>query len=142
MLSQGDLALMNDVLVGLSNAKLTTVETPGPLADNGDPGTPVPVWTGEAQGFLAREDRDVLSAGVQVRVRTDTFLLFDREGVEVGLAIGSVQAGADWEATTVVISDERLTPPILRRWTISGMEHDVDGTLDCVKLILNGDVAA
>ncbi len=132
---------MNDTLTRLTNATLTAVETPGPLADNGDPGTPVVVWTGAAQGFLARKDRDVVSDGVQVKIREDTFLLFDREGVEVGLAIGSVAAGPDWSATTVVISDERLTPAILRRFTISGMEHDVDGTLDCVTLWFSGDTA-
>ncbi len=141
LLTSDEIGEMNTLLNELANATLTIVQSPGPLNDNGDPGTPVTVWEGEARGFLSRQDRDVLSGGVQVRQRTDTFLLFDREAVEVGLAVGAFVAGADHEASTVVISDERLPGPILRRWTVTGMEHEVDNTLDNVTLTLSGDVA-
>ncbi len=141
LLSADEIGEMNELLNEVANATLTIVESPGPLAENGDPGTPVPVWTGEAHGFLSRQDRAVLSNGVEVMQRTDTFLLFDREAVDVGLAIAAFRAGADHDATTVVISDERLPDPILRRWTVTGMEHEVDHTLDNVTLTLSGDVA-
>lgn len=141
LLSAGDLALLNDTVSLLANATLTKIETPGPLANNGDSGTPVTAWTGEARGFLERKDRDVIAAGVQVKVKTDTFILFDREGVEQTVAIGSVLAGSDWEASTVVIEDERLSPSVTRRWSIAGMEHEADGTMDHVLLTLNADAA-
>ena len=142
LLSPGDLALMNGTLNELANATLTKVETAGTLARNGDPGAPVVVWTGQARGFLERADRDVLSGGAQVKVKTDTFILFDEESRDETVPIGSILAGADWEATTVVISDERTPTPVVRRFTINGMEHQADGTLDHILLTLNGDMPA
>ncbi len=133
LLSPGDIAWMNDTAAELANATLTVIETPGPLGRNNDPGTPVPVWTGEARGFLERKDRDVLSGGVQVREQTDTFILYDAQGAPVE----SLVAGADWSASTVVIRDERLSTAVLWRFTVVGMQHEADGTLDHVLLTLN-----
>jgi hypothetical protein len=141
LLSPGDLALINDTLNELANATLTAVETPGTLARNGDPGEPVPVWTGEARGFLERQSKDILSQGVEVSEATTTFILFDEEGRDETVAVGSILAGADWGASTVVIADERLTPPDVRRFTIVALEHQADGTLDHILLTLNADVA-
>lgn len=137
LLSAGDLALLNDTVSLLANATLTKVETPGPLANNGDPGTPVVAWTGEARGFLERKDRDVIAGGVQVKVKVDTLIVFDAEGAPVT----SMLAGSDWEASTVVVSDERNAVAVLRRFTVTGMEHEADGTMDHVLLTLNADVA-
>jgi hypothetical protein len=133
LLDAGDIAWMNATAAELANATLTVIETPGPLTGSGDPGTPVAVWTGEARGFLERRDRDVLSGGVQVREQTDVFRLFDAEGAPVA----SLRSGADWHAATVVISDERLATAVLWRFTVVGVEHEADGTLDHVLLTLN-----
>ncbi len=132
-LSSDDIAWMNDTAAELANATLTVIEAPGPLARNNDPGTPVTVWTGEARGFLERKDRDVLSGGVQVREQTDTFILYDAQGAPVE----SLRSGADSEASTVVIRDQRLSTTVLWRFTIVGMQHEADGTLDHVLLTLN-----
>ena len=142
LLSPGDIALMNGTLNELANATLTKVETPGTLAGNGDPGVPGTAWSGSARGFLERADRDVLSGGAQVKVKTDTFILFDEEGRDETIPIASILAGADWEATTVVISDERMPTPVVRRFTVTGLEHEADGTLDHILLTLNGDTSA
>lgn len=133
LLSSGDIAWMNDTAVELANATLTVIEAPGAPGRNNDPGTPVTVWEGEARGFLERKDRDVLSAGVQVREQTDTFVLYDAQGAPVQ----SLRSGADAEASTVIIRDERLTTAVLWRFTVVGMQHDADGTLDHVLLTLN-----
>ena len=137
LLSAGDIALMHDTVIELANATLTKIESPGALAGNGDPGAPVTVWTGTAAGFLQREDRDVLSDGIQVHVTADTFLLFDKAGAPAA----AIVAGSDWQASTVVISDERTTPAVLRRFSVTGMEHEADGTLDHVLLTLNAAIA-
>ncbi len=142
LLSPGDLALLNDTVTLLSNASLIAVETPGPLADNGDPGTPVEAWTGTAPGFLERKDRNVLSAGVEVQVKADTFILFDQAGVEAGITLSDVLAGADWTASTIVIADGRVTPAQPTRFSVVGMEHEADGTMDHILLTLDGGVAA
>ncbi len=133
LLSPGEIAWMNDTTSELANATLTVIEAPGPLAGNGDPGTPVTVWTGEARGFLERKDRDVLNGGVQVREQTDTFILYDAQGAPVT----SLRSGADSEASTVIIRDERLATTALWRFTVVGMQHEADGTLDHVLLTLN-----
>lgn len=137
LLSPGDLALMNGTLNELANATLTIVETPGTLAGNGDPGTPAPVWTGEARGFLEYTTKDILSQGTEVSEPVTTFILFDQEGRDEAVTVGDILAGADWSASTVVIADERLSPPDVRRHTIVAMEHQADGTLDHLLLTLN-----
>jgi hypothetical protein len=129
---------MHSTLVELANATLTKIERPGALGDNGDPGTPIAVWTGAAPAFLERQDRDVLSGGVQVTVKMDTLIVFDKAGANVAAII----AGADWKATTVVVADERLPTPVTRRFTVTGLEHEANSTLDHVLLTLNADTAA
>lgn len=138
LLTPGDLAAMSATLHEHSNATLTAIETPGPLAGNGDPGEPVAVWTGEARGFLERQDRDALSDGVQARIQMDTFTLFDVEALAHDIALETLRPGADWQATSIVVRDERLSPATLWRFTIRGAEHQADGTLDHTLLTLNG----
>ena len=135
LLDPGDITLMHDVVVQLSNATLTRIETPGPLQGNGDPGSLVSAWTGSAQGFLQRQDEDILSGTAEVTVPRTTFRLFDRAGAPVAL----LRSGADWTAATVVIQDHRLTPPMVRRWSVEAIEHEQDNTLDSVLLTLNAD---
>lgn len=137
LLSPGDIAQINDTVKQVANATLTTIQTPSAIAGNGDPGTRVTVWEGEARGFLQRQDRDVLSDGVQARVQIDTFILFDAEAGAHAVPLGSLRSGADWHASSVVIRDERLTPASLWRFTVTGLEHEADGTLDHVLLTLN-----
>lgn len=129
---------MHDVLVGISNATLTQIATPGPLDRNGDPGTPVAAWTGSAEAFLVTEDQEVLSGGVQVQDRSTTLRVFD----EAGATVASLLAGADWTASSVVVADARGVTPITRRWTVVGLEHESDQTLNSVLLTLNDERAA
>lgn len=135
LLDASDIGVMHDTLIELSNATLTTVETPGTLGRNGDPGVPVTAWTGSAPGFLLHEEKDILSQGVEVSEPKTTFRLFDQAGADVSRMF----SGADWSASTVVIADHRLATTSTRRWTIIAMEHEQDGTLDSVLLTLNAD---
>lgn len=133
-LDAGDIALMHDVLIGISNATLIKIENPGQLADNGDSGTPVTAWTGSASAFLLDELREVLSSGVQVKVQATKLRVFD----EAGAAVSDLVAGADWQGSTVVVQDDRLPTTVTRRWSVVAMEHESDQTLDSVLLTLNG----
>lgn len=118
-----------------SNATLVEIAGPGPLNRDGDPGDPVAVWTGRADGYLKRARKNVLSAGVQVRVATDTFTILDTQLAPV-IAI----AGADWEASTVVIEDHRTGAVLARRFTVNAMEHRAAGSIvDSVRLELEGE---
>jgi hypothetical protein len=138
LLSGGALALMHAVMVEVSNATLTQIATPGTLDAHGDPGTPVVAWTGTAEAFLERHDREVLSGGAQVQDRITTLRVFD----EAGATVASIIAGADWGASTVVIVDQRGVTDVTRRWTVVGMEHESDQTLNSVLLSLNDERAA
>lgn len=138
LLSAGDISLMHAVMVEISNATLTQIATPGPLDRNGDPGTPVAVWTGTAEAFLERHDREVLSGGAQVQDRRTTLRVFDEAGADVA----DMLAGPDWAASSVVVIDNRGVSPVTRRWTIVGMEHESDETLNSVLLTINDERAA
>ncbi len=133
MLSPGDIALMHSTVVQLANATLTTIEAPGALAGNGDPGTPVAVWTGAARGFLEHIDKSTLSETVEADQATYTLIVFD----EAGATVSALAAGPDWSASTVIVSDERLPTAVVRRFTVVGMTHEADGTLDHALLSLN-----
>jgi hypothetical protein len=137
LLSPGDIAIMHGELVGLSNADLTQIATPGPLADNSDPGTPVPVWTGTAPAFLLEADTDKLSADVEVQAEDVKLRIYDAAGVPADL----FAAGADWAGSTVVVADRRLSTTLTRRWSVIALEHEQDGTLDSVLLTLNAPSA-
>lgn len=135
LLSAADVRMMHRDLVQLSNADLTQIATPGPLATNGDPGTPVAVWTGTAPGFLQRQAADILSSEVEVSTPKDTFRLFDAAGAPPVL----LAAGPDWSGVTVVVADRRLSPVVTRRFAVIGLEREQDGTLDGVLLTLNAE---
>lgn len=120
------------------NAVLIEIATPGPLADNGDPGTPVTVWTGRAAGYLKRARRNILAASAQVIVATDTFTILDSE-----LAPAIEDAGPDWSASSVVIEDMRTGTVVRRRFTVNAMEHRAAGTIvDSVRLELQAEASA
>lgn len=122
----------------LTNAVLTEIAAPGPADRNGDPGAPVPVWTGRAEGYLKRERRTVLSAGAMADVRRDIFWLLNNAGAPALAA-----AGPDWEASTVVIEDMRSGTPVPRRFTVSGFENRVTGTpVDNMRLELDAEAPA
>lgn len=115
------------------NATLVEIAKPGPLAPNGDPGAPVAVWKGKARGYLKRVKRMALSGGENVLVRRDVFTLLRTEGAPV-----VEQAGADWEAYTVVIEDKRTNAPEQHRYVIRGMENRAAGTpVDSIRLELD-----
>ena len=137
LLSDGDLALMHDTLIGLSNATLTEICGSGAPDRNGDPGVGAVLWSGSAPGFLNRDTKSVLSGGIAVDQQVTTFEIFDEAGATVLYA-----AGGDWAASTVVIVDHRLTPSRTRRWAVTGLVHDQDNTLDNVMLELDTETAA
>jgi hypothetical protein len=121
--------------MNFTNATLTEIAQPGPLAANGDPGDPVVVWSGRARGYLKRLRRTVISGGEDVRLKRDIFTILNTAGsppVET--------AGPDWEACTVVIDDERETETKTRRFTVRGAENRAAGTpVDSVRLELDAE---
>jgi len=62
----------------------------------------------------------------------------------IGDEIRAVEkAGADWEAHTVVIEDQRSTPPVRLRFVVRGMENRQAGTpVDSIRLELDAEAAA
>lgn len=116
-----------------TNAVLVEIAQPGPLAPNGDPGTPVTVWTGAARGYLKRSRRQTVVKGESVSGKRDTFTILNSQAAPV-----LEKAGGNWEASTVVIRDERTGSPQERRFTVRGMENRAAGTpVDSVKLELD-----
>lgn len=121
----------------LANAVLTQIATPGPTGNSGDPGAPVPVWAGRAPGYLKRTRKTVLSGGVSVKVATDVFTILGSAGAPI-----IEVAGPDWEASSVVIEDQRTATPVSRRFTVNAMENRAAGTIvDSLRLELEGESA-
>jgi hypothetical protein len=122
----------------LTNATLIEIARPGALAANGDPGDPVVVWSGAAAGYLKRIRSASVSGGETTYVRRDTFTLLASAGAPV-----LEQAGANWEAYTVVIDDQRGLSAVRRRFTVRGMENRAAGTpVDSIRLELDREAAA
>jgi hypothetical protein len=120
------------------NAVLVEIATPGPLDAYGDPGTPVPVWTGRAGGYLKRIRKTVLSGGASVRVATDVFTILDSHAAPI-----LVEAGPDWTASSVVIEDRRTAMSVTRRFRVNAFEHRAAGTeVDSCRLELEGETDA
>jgi hypothetical protein len=138
LLSAGDIALLHDTMAGVSNARVTQIATPGTLGDSGDPGTPVVAWSGSAVAFLLVVDHEELSGGVQVQVKATKLRVFD----EAGAPVAQLRSGADWAASTVVVEDRRQATASTLRWTIVGIEHESDQTLNSVLLTLSDGRAA
>lgn len=126
---------MTTTLSELSNCALIEIAEPGTLDGYGEPGTPVVTWTGDVRAHLLTEDKDVLSSNVQVEVKKTTLRVFDSVGAPPAL----LHAGADWEAASVVVRDERGAVPVERRWTVVGFEHESDQSLNSVLLTINDE---
>lgn len=118
-----------------TNAVLTKITGPGAPDAYGQPATGADLWVGRAAGYLKRIRRSAISGGQQIPVRVDTFTILTTVGAPALEA-----AGADWEATTVVIEDRRTMPPTARRFRVKAMEHRAAGLLvDSVRLELEAE---
>lgn len=129
----GEVEAMVETVNGLSNAVLIEIAAPGPLAGNGDPGTPVVIWSGEAPGALDRTIDEGTSGERERQKKTVTFHVYD------AVAPADELSGASWGASTVVIRDETYPTPKTSRWTVSGLSKETEGTLDGVTLELIGE---
>lgn len=129
LLSDRDRRKITETVHQLSNAALVEVAAPGPPAPNGDT-DPVAVWTGEAACFLDRDTVARVVDGAETLVETDVVRIYD------GAAPVDYLAGADWDATTVVIEDRRSSP-VRSRWAVRGAARTADGTLDSIRLELD-----
>ena len=78
------------------------------------------------------------TASLTVATHVDTFT------VRLPFAeLADVRAGADQEASTVVIVDRRGPRPVTRRWKVRGVENRAGGTaVDSVRLELDAEGAA
>ncbi|MGH2878947.1 MAG: hypothetical protein ACRDK4_04985 [Solirubrobacteraceae bacterium] len=117
----------------LANATLIEIAKPGPLANNGDPGTPVPVWAGEALGTLERTRKEGTGER-ETPGKHVTFKIFDASGAPAVELAGTVAT-----ASTVVIEDRSLSTPVTSRWTVKGTVREAEGTLDNFTLELDGE---
>ena len=127
LLSERDIASLAGTLDELTNVTLTEIATPGGVDAYGDPDPEDinVVWSGSARGFFARERRVETVRGQEVVRAVDTLRLFDSAGAPM-----SFLADSPAEATTVVVDGTR--------WTVRSAERDQDGTLDSIRLELDG----
>lgn len=138
LLSRAEIASMNATLRQLTNATLIEISGPARRDAHGDPVGDGPVlWSGEARGFLQRENRVRVVNDREVVEDVDVLRIFEAEGAPT-----DVVAGADWEASTVLVEDHRPSTPIALRWQVRGMSWDHDGTLDSMLLELDAETEA
>jgi hypothetical protein len=137
-----DAKRMAGTLAELSNATLVAITGPGAPDRYGDTPAGPDLWTGEAMGFLEHPDSSVVgqnqsvgSEEANVRRQATTFEVYDLEGAAV-----VERSGADWAATTVLLDDRRLPTAVRRRFTVTAVEHNADGTLDSVSMRLGAEV--
>jgi hypothetical protein len=133
LFDDGEVAEMVDTVNELANAVLLEIAGPGPLAENGDPGEPVAVWTGEAPGALSRTRTERDQNGIERQVKSISFHVYDE------VAPADELAGASWGASTVVIRDESYPTSTTSRWTVNGLVKETEGTLDGITLELIGE---
>lgn len=137
LLPAAELASIQAALAQFSNADLVAIAKTGPPGPRGEVTADGPVlWTGSAPGYLAREDRDDVIDGRQVRRQVDTFTITDAAGAPLVEAIGP-----DWNGTVVEIVDRRSTPTSIR-WRVADLVHNMNGLVDSVALELSDPVAA
>ncbi|HZP14702.1 MAG TPA: hypothetical protein VFA96_02680 [Nocardioides sp.] len=119
-----------------ANATLQEIRGPSPIDGYGNPTGQGPVlWAGSANGYLKRARRQRKQSGEADRGLTDTFTI-----LRTALAGALEVAGPAWEATTVVIADQRTGTTIRRRFSVRGMENRAAGTIaDSVRLELTGE---
>ena len=134
ILSSTEIASMVETVNQLANANLLEIASPGPLEPNGDPGTPVVVWEGEAPCSLERAQHESNVGEREDQGKDTTLKVFDAAGAP------SIElAGAVANASTVVVEDLTGGEPVTSRWTVKGTERMADGTLDNILLTLDGE---
>lgn len=120
------------------NSVLIEIRGAAQVDGYGQPTVPGAVlWAGSAPGYLKRA-RKQRTGELEGPGKTDTFTI-------LRTALGSVleQAGASWDATTVVILDQRTSPSQQRRFTVQGMEDRAVGSVvDSVKLDLAAETSS
>lgn len=132
LLSDRDKAAIMAEVNKTANAVVTELADPGADDGTGDPGAPVPVWTGTAPAFLKRERRTHSVGDVEEVTTVDTLRIFDTEGIPTAFKTGSPAT-----AQTLVIDDQRGGGSEIRRWTIAGiLDRNAHGTLDSTLLEL------
>lgn len=133
LLADREIASMVELVNQLANATLLEIAAPGPLAPNGDPGTPETIWTGEAKGTFERSYQENVTGAREDPKRTDTFTVYDQ--IAPAVEIAGMAAGA----STVVIRDETRPTPVTARWTVKGTSKETEHTLDRTTLELQGE---
>jgi hypothetical protein len=132
-LSAAEIASMVGEVNALANATLIEIAAPGPLAPNGDPGTPVVTWAGEAPGMLDRTQHEGTIGERERQNKHVTFKVYDEVAPSIEIA------GAVHGASTVVIEDRSGPAPVTSRWTVKGTERTAENTLDNIVLELDGE---
>lgn len=110
-----------------ANATLEQIATPGPRAPNGDPGAPVPAWSGSVPAYLTTRERVTRTARELEEIERQEVLVVALRALRAAGA--PVPApGADWEADSVLVGDRRVTPPIQKRYTVDALTLRAAGT--------------
>lgn len=134
----------------LANATLVAIHAPGRIAPDGNTTVGPPIWQGHALGWLRRIRLQTTVTAGTPNGRAEQAVTAQRDELIVrtvgdAVAVAQVIAGADWEASTVVIDDQRGPVSIRRRWTVVGVDQRAAGTIaDSVRIELDDpqDVAS
>jgi hypothetical protein len=123
----------------VANAVLTSIIGPGTtLEPNGDPSEGEEIWTGRAGGYIKREKRSRKVGDQYERGHIDVFTIL----TAAGAPNATVLAGADWEACSVVIEDQRTVPSVTRQFRVTAAENRAAGTIaDSLRIELEAESA-
>lgn len=123
-----------------TNATMTTVTGPGSVDRYGDVASSTTLWSGNVRGYLRRPRQSRTGMDREEDLKLDEFVI---HGEAASPILQSLSAGAEAEAVTVTIRDDRRPLSSVSTYKIKGLDILTAGTVaDSVRLMLRREVAA
>jgi len=126
--------------VPATNAAIIEVAGPGTIDRYGDVSGTTSLWSGAVNGYLKRARSARTGSDREDDGKQDTFVI---QGSAASPVLHSLSSGADAQAVTVTIRDDRMTPAIVNTYVVKGLEIISAHTIaDSVRLTLKREVVA
>lgn len=123
-----------------TNATITTVAGPGSVDRYGDVASSTTLWSGNVRGYLRRPRISRTGMDREEDLKLDEFVI---QGEAASPVLKSLAAGAEAEAVTVTIRDDRKPTSVTNTYKVKGLDILTANTIaDSVRLLLRREDAA
>lgn len=121
-----------------TNATITQVSGPGSIDRYGDVASSETLWAGNVRGYLRRPRMSRTGMDREEDLKLDEFVI---HGEAASPILQSLSAGAEAEAVTVTIRDDRKPKSVDNTYKIKGLDILSAGTVaDSVRLMLRREL--